>query len=188
MVKNEQVEIDGRVHYYETLTLPVTDSPDGKLRVIGIARELTALIESNKKLEELNLNLNSIVEERTSALPVANEKLKAMAYTDALTNLPNRHHFLKASKKSLSLSFRQKSQVSLLMIDLDFFKKINDSFGHLFGDGVLKSFAKMLHGHCREYDELCRYGGEEFLVLLPLTGSDDALEIATRILKQTQLL
>lgn len=186
LVQTEQVSINGQTRYYETLTLPILDGPDGRPRVMGIAREITSLIESNNNLQHLNSHLNELVESRTIALQQANEKLNALAFTDALTQLPNRHHFLEASKKTFSLSLRKSAPVSLLIMDLDFFKNINDTFGHLFGDKVLKSFAKMLRNQCREYDEICRYGGEEFLILLPMTSSDEALETADRILAQTR--
>lgn len=184
----ESVTIDGHYRHFNTMTIPILNSPDGKVRVMGISREITSLIEAQQSLEEINAHLNELVVIRTSELERANAKLERMAYHDALTALPNRYHFLEQGKKSLALSQRNNASVSLLILDLDYFKKINDSFGHLVGDELLKRFANMLEQHCRESDQLCRYGGEEFLLLLPMTEQHDAEEVAKRILRQTREL
>jgi diguanylate cyclase (GGDEF)-like protein len=104
-----------------------------------------------------------------------------MAVQDHLTNLFNRRYFDIALEKEIKRSARRRTDFSLLMIDLDNFKVINDVHGHLFGDKVLKELAAVLKQLSREEDTVCRYGGEEFIVLLPDTTSRGALHYGERV-------
>ena len=97
---------------------------------------------------------------------------------DALTGCANRAHAMAAFDGELSRSRRSKLSLSLLMFDLDRFKEINDQFGHLCGDAVLSAVGKRMGGVLRNSDLKCRYGGEEFLVLLPDTGLAGAERVA----------
>lgn len=110
---------------------------------------------------------------------------KAAAY-DELTNILNRRTFLSHANESLALFSRRKEPVSLLLMDLDKFKKVNDVYGHFWGDMVLKDFASTIKGQLREYDLFCRFGGEEFIVLLPGEGEKEALQVAERLRKATE--
>lgn len=137
--------------------------------------------------DELNLAsfsasfLNNVAENVSHALKNAREhnKVKELAMRDALTGLFNRRVFdemLDIEGKRLELM-----PLSLLIIDLDNFKKINDSFGHPAGDQVLARFGKILRDNCRGSDLVARYGGEEFAVMLPTTSSSIAFDIAQRL-------
>ena len=96
-----------------------------------------------------------------------NKALVDIAMTDALTGLFNRRGFLLVAKELFSLADRRRENIAVFMIDIDHFKKINDRYGHPRGDTVLKSVAKSLKGSVRKSDVLCRYGGEEFVILFP---------------------
>jgi len=109
------------------------------------------------------------------------EELKNLANTDPLTKLYNRRYLFEISKEILSLAHRDKTQVSLLMIDIDKFKNINDSYGHATGDEVLKHLAFILLRETRESDMVARIGGEEFVILLPSTSKDSAYTFAEKI-------
>lgn len=109
-------------------------------------------------------------------------KVEALAITDPLTNLFNRRHFETVIEKEFSRTIRYQSSTSCLMIDIDYFKKINDEYGHHAGDLVLKEMAKIIKSSVREIDTVARWGGEEFIVLLPATKREDALQAASRIL------
>ncbi len=112
-----------------------------------------------------------------------NERLMAekMAGTDALTNLNNRRSFYKYVKPIWSISLRNKSHTSVIMLDIDNFKSLNDNYGHAFGDQVLVSLAETLQKEARSGDTLARWGGEEFLIFLPETRLTDAINIAERM-------
>lgn len=110
-----------------------------------------------------------------------NEELERVSVTDGLTGLYNRRRLMEVLSDETRRSQRLKHTFAVLMVDVDHFKKYNDSFGHLAGDGVLTRVAAMLREATREVDFVARYGGEEFLVILPETGMPEALEIAERV-------
>jgi len=99
-------------------------------------------------------------------------RLREMARCDPLTKLLNRRTFFAAFQQQWSATAGNGAPISCVMIDVDFFKKVNDTFGHAAGDAVLESLARVLQANCRHSDSLCRYGGEEFCADLP--GADIA--------------
>jgi two-component system cell cycle response regulator len=112
---------------------------------------------------------------------INNERLKQVGLTDPLTGVSNRRYIEQRLLGELSQAQRQQSELSCLYIDIDFFKKINDSVGHQAGDEVLCEVANRIKQHLRINDALARFGGEEFVVLLMQTGHAAALQIAERI-------
>lgn len=137
------------------------------------------IIKQKKSLLELNHNLEEKVKQRTHELYTINQKLKDLALKDGLTGLYN-HTEIKTRFKNL-ISQIQTNQFSCFMMDIDYFKKINDSYGHPFGDEILKQTASTIKNTVRENDITGRYGGEEFIVLLPNTDVIEAQMIAERI-------
>jgi len=129
----------------------------------------------------LNEELDAQVKLRTAELLKLNIQLEGLANTDSLTGLFNRRHFFELVNPVLSLLTRKKNTSSLLMMDIDKFKNINDTFGHDTGDQVLKSFAKIILRIIRKSDICARYGGEEFLVFLPNTSIENALVLAEKL-------
>ncbi len=109
------------------------------------------------------------------------DSLEIEATRDKLTNLYNRNYFLKKFEEEKKIHKKYEKTLSLILLDIDKFKFINDNFGHDFGDKVLKEFSKILNKNIRDNDVLCRFGGEEFLILLPLTFKDIAIKIAERL-------
>ncbi len=110
-----------------------------------------------------------------------NQRLAELATTDGLTGIKNHRHFRDSLDTSLSLAIRQSIPLSVIMIDIDHFKAINDAHGHAAGDDVLRTIAKILRENTREHDEVARYGGEEFVILLPLTDAAAGLALAERL-------
>lgn len=125
--------------------------------------------------------LEDAVAKRTAALKISNEKLKAMATTDSLTGALSRGVFFETAQNLFLLSQRQKSVLSFILIDLDNFKKINDTYGHSVGDEVLIHFIGTIKSLLRKTDLVGRVGGEEFAICLPDTGLDDATRLAEKI-------
>jgi len=109
--------------------------------------------------------------------------LEKMSITDNLTGVPNRNHLLARFEEEFQEHRRQKTELGCLLIDLDDLKKVNESQGHLTGDAVLKEFARMTKSCIRIYDIFGRFGGEEFIILLPITTLVQAMAFAERIRK-----
>lgn len=109
------------------------------------------------------------------------ERTKKMAVTDGLTRLYNHRHFYELLEQEFHRTKRYQASVALVMIDIDFFKQINDTYGHQVGDDILKELALVVRAQVREVDILARYGGEEFAALLPQTSLEQAKVVAERI-------
>jgi diguanylate cyclase (GGDEF)-like protein len=116
-----------------------------------------------------------------SDLDKSEKKLIELATTDPLTGLLNRREGIRRFQEEISHSIREKLPLSVILIDIDFFKQINDNFGHQVGDEAISMVAKIMVTTLRDYDIICRYGGEEYLIVLPTTDLSKALETAERI-------
>ncbi len=134
-------------------------------------------ILSFRELQDLGKYLNIIVEKNHRMY----KSLKILADYDSLTGLLNRRKFLEHLEREFSLCKRYNHCISLLMIDLDHFKNVNDTYGHNAGDNVLKLFSKLCTHSIRDVDIAGRIGGEEFAVLMPSTEKESALVVAERI-------
>lgn len=146
--------------------------------------EVLARIEIHLKLRNLQKQLthqNTILQDEISRRLEAERELIVRATTDPLTNISNRRHFFETATKELSRTKRAKQPFSVIMIDIDYFKKLNDTYGHFVGDQVLICFAEICQDNLRDYDLLARYGGEEFVILLPNTDRQQAHIIAERL-------
>jgi diguanylate cyclase (GGDEF)-like protein len=111
----------------------------------------------------------------------ANRRLERLSITDGLTGLYNHRHFQDELARYFNESARYERPVSLALIDLDYFKKVNDTYGHAVGDEVLKTVARLFTESVRSTDLVARYGGEEFAVIMPETEMEDALTFAEQI-------
>ncbi len=121
------------------------------------------LLEINKELEHLNL------------------QLEELSQTDQLTQLSNRRYLDLSLSQEMTRAQRYKESFCVILLDIDFFKKVNDTYGHQQGDVVLKETANILRTHSREVDVVGRWGGEEFLIILPKTDLHNALVMAEKI-------
>lgn len=149
------------------------------------------LQEANIKLSLINLDYDQMnkqlvlakihLENLTRELENKNQILDNLANLDGLTGVYNHRYFQNTLDQEISRSMRHETTISLLLIDIDFFKKFNDSYGHQVGDFVLTAFATAINENIRKYDTLARYGGEEFVVILPETETEDALLVAEKL-------
>ncbi|MGE4318453.1 MAG: diguanylate cyclase [Deferribacterales bacterium] len=122
-----------------------------------------------------------LLEQRNRELTEAYEKIEQLALTDSLTGLANRRNIMNQMAIEVSRCGRNGSNFSLIMGDIDFFKKINDSYGHDTGDHVLKVLALIMQENLRQQDIISRWGGEEFLIMLPYTDLNKAVAVAEKL-------
>jgi diguanylate cyclase (GGDEF)-like protein len=155
------------------------DSFTGQVRLIRENPERSHEIHvvSSDEVSLLADTFNGLMRE----LDLARDSLDEMTRTDYLTGLFNRRHLEMEAPKLIAISERQKASTAVLMVDIDHFKRINDAHGHETGDAVLVHLAKMLLKTVRPYDMVVRLGGEEFLLLLPLTTCNGAMGVAERL-------
>ncbi|SNB47668.1 diguanylate cyclase [Geobacter sp. DSM 9736] len=137
--------------------------------------ELVARVKVQMKIKSLQDELKK-----------SNELLKELSNTDPLTRLYNRRYLMEALEREFQRSSRKQGPLSLVLLDIDHFKKINDTYGHQEGDVVLAAVAEMAQAGLRRYDIAARYGGEEFILLLPETPLQEAIAVADRLRESIQ--
>jgi diguanylate cyclase (GGDEF)-like protein len=130
---------------------------------------------------KLNKTLESKVNQRTKELRRANKKLLEISTTDYLTNISNRRHFFEIGIKAFHLAKRENKPLSIICIDVDFFKQINDNYGHDIGDEILKLISSCMVKNVRKSDIVARTGGEEFSILLNNSDENNAFIIAEKL-------
>jgi diguanylate cyclase (GGDEF)-like protein len=168
--------------------LSALDDTDTKVRGLGLGandyvskpfrvEELLARVSVAIRLKLERDRLRQRAEELRRSAEAASE----MSMTDALTGLLNRYGLHRSLQRELSEARRYARPLSCLLIDIDFFKAVNDTYGHAAGDAALQQAARVIADSVRGSDVVCRYGGEEFLVLAPETGLDGARSLAEKI-------
>jgi len=160
--------------------------PAGKL---GDADFHQSLVEALTKISDLNDNLEEQLRSAEGRLEQQTRQLEAQmaeARTDALTGLHNRRAFNEELHERITQYSDHGEPSSLMLVDVDHFKKFNDTYGHQAGDEVLRGVAKVLFANVRESDIVCRYGGEEFAVIMPGAVGDEARRTAERIRSAVQ--
>jgi len=141
--------------------------------------------KADDQFDRVRLNLGAVISSHI-AVAFDNARLYNIAITDELTNTFTKRHFRQCIESSFSEYQEYGNKFALLMMDLDKFKQVNDTHGHVAGDVVLQRLGEILHQSVRENDLLFRYGGEEFIVLLPATDANAALYVAERIRAATE--
>ncbi|WP_339238827.1 diguanylate cyclase [Paenibacillus sp. FSL R5-0517] len=178
------VERDSSIRHYILQSSPIVDSalvPIGHILTFqDVSQERFYVKEMNRQnetLQERNQALDLIRQE----LSEANRKLEELALTDSLTNCYNRRYLTQHLNHEVITNIQYKTPFSLLLLDIDYFKAINDRYGHVIGDEVLVHTAEAVKQSIRSTDILTRYGGEEFMIYLPHTEHDLANQIAERV-------
>ncbi|WP_291326885.1 diguanylate cyclase [Desulfovibrio sp. UCD-KL4C] len=173
----------------------ITKEKENKLRneeLIQELMEVKELQEDNSaqlsillhELDDKNLILEKEISERKKAekkLRESEEMFKSLSITDPLTGLYNRRHLQDVARSELARNKKNKTPLCILLMDVDNFKNFNDSYGHSAGDVVLKSVSRIIKDSLREFDSAFRYGGEEFITVLPETEQKEAIRIAEEI-------
>ena len=145
------------------------------------AENVLATERANLNLSSLNEQLEKEVANRTQQLTAKNQQLADQAVKDSLTELLNHRTLLERLGDELSAATRFKYSVAVIMMDVDHFKSINDSFGHQAGDETLQEIATTLRMHLRHYDICGRYGGDEFIIVLSRTSTEEAMQFTERL-------
>lgn len=152
-----------------------------------LGRALNQMTDSiqrrEQELRELASSLERTVAERTDELRLQNERLEQIAITDSLTGIYNRRFFYDLAKKEVARAKRYGNPLSVVILDADHFKRMNDTYGHLIGDQILINLAKLCQENIRSLDIIARYGGEEFVILMPEVSCADAQKSAERLRK-----
>ncbi len=176
-------------NYTSLLAVPL-QVKDEKIGVLNFtfARQ-TVLSENNRYLLQIAGNYIAIAirqSELTEKLQQKNEKLLQMAREDSLTGLPNHRRIHEILRQEFNRARRNKAHLTVAMVDIDYFKRINDTHGHPVGDLVLRKLAAIMDEEIRGHDRVGRYGGEEFLIVLPDTDIEAGFEALDRIRRKIE--
>jgi len=165
--------------------------PEDEVLLTALASQAAVAIDNAElyhKLHELNESLEEKVRERTADLLRVNERLSTLnreladiSITDGLTQAFNRQHFMERLRQEVKRADRYRTQLSLLMLDIDHFKDVNDSFGHQAGDAVLAGISQKVRERLRDTDLFARYGGEEFCIIAIAMDAANAYLLADRL-------
>jgi diguanylate cyclase (GGDEF)-like protein len=181
-------DLDEKTIFYNCSLIPLDDD-----RFLFIAERSDTNSSLHEIIQHLSRRLKMFQVESESAKKIARNKqteveailtqAKELSNVDALTFLPNRRMIVRELQDEVLRAGRYNTPLSISVVDVDFFKNVNDTYGHLVGDEVLRNVAYQLRDHIRHPDLAGRYGGEEFLILLPNTESAEAAEQALRLCK-----
>lgn len=176
--KDQQVRLDYPSRRFLDISRGEVRDERGRLRGrVVVLRDVTALRLTERQLREANIRLTT----QLQTIETLQEGLREQALRDSLTGLYNRRYLEETIGRELARVGRDGQHLSLLMIDLDHFKTVNDEFGHAAGDRVLRWFGDLVRTKLRPGDIACRYGGEEFVLLMPTASRATALERADQI-------
>ncbi len=148
---------------------------------LGAIDYLTKPIKEKRLYNKIHFHIQMYNQEQQ--LKEHNITLKKQLITDQLTKLYNRKHFDETIEKEIQRAKRYNTALSIIVADIDFFKKVNDNYGHIAGDNILSEFASIIKNNIRATDMAFRYGGEEFVILLPNTTSQEAKLLAKKLRK-----
>lgn len=175
--KKYQPALEHHKQYHASIAQRYQRDLNSRVKVLELANNLETANKISQALKEQNQALREEVRLRKQA----QARLEEISRLDPLTKLNNRRYFFELAEREYARSQRYGHALSAIMIDLDYFKQINDTFGHAVGDQVLTEIARRIALSARKVDIAGRYGGEEFIVLLPETSLKDALTVANRI-------
>jgi len=179
-VSDQQVRLrgaQGETRVYSISCAPIGDEPAGLRGVLVTLDDMTLIEQRNTELASAMDELRRSRDE----IEVRSAELERLATTDPLTGVANRRTFLERLDVAIEQARSESTPLSCIMSDIDHFKRVNDTYGHPAGDAVICAVASALSAACREQDLVARFGGEEFVVLLPGLGAEEAFEVAERV-------
>lgn len=176
-IERLQPDLNGLPRWYKITKVPWVDAADNIAGIVGIGSDITEHKLTEQRLSEMNKKLSEQIEELNNL----QEQLREQAVRDPLTRLFNRRYLNETLPREIAHAIRTKSPLGILMIDLDHFKLVNDSYGHVVGDEVLKTISHLVTTFVRAGDIVCRYGGEEILCVLIASPHENTLKRAEEI-------
>ncbi|KUJ71466.1 GGDEF domain-containing protein [Thiomicrospira sp. WB1] len=179
-MQESKVQADTLTHKVQGLSL---DTPPETL-LAQLKEDILPTLQNYQQNSEL---LHERIQQSSQEMKALRKKLAeatTIAKTDELTNLPNRRGFRETVQQVMDKAVETERSFAMLILDIDHFKQINDEYGHLIGDAILRYLAKLLHNQTKGQDHVARIGGEEFVILLPDTQYSGALSVAETIRKQ----
>ena len=168
---------NGEIYYELASISPILDAHGSITHYVAVKENITERKESQLQLRTMNDQLAEQVQENLKL----QEILREQTLRDPLTGLYNRRYLDETMKREIARAEREKYPLSFLMIDIDHFKDLNDTYGHSAGDAVLVALGDLFHTRIRQGDIVCRYGGEEFIVIMPQADVEDAKRRAEEI-------
>lgn len=176
--------------YGEIPIIVMTGADDTARRIEFLHFGVSDYLSKPVLREELVLRVKNLITHKKLLDKIKSQEiqLRRLAMTDQLTGLKNRHYLMSEGPARVSQSNRHRIPLSMIMVDLDWFKKINDHYGHEKGDAVLSEVGALLRSSCRNEDIASRFGGEEFLLLLPHCNETDAKMMAERLREKIEVL
>lgn len=168
---------DGSLHSVESKMRIVRDENRNPISILGQDRDITERKQAEIELHYMQESLKAANIELQAALV----REKQLAHTDELTGINNRRHLFELAAHGFEVAMRYNSPLAVIMFDVDDFKHVNDTFGHAVGDQALEKITQIICMTLRSADLIGRYGGDEFVILLPQTGTQEALPLAERI-------
>ncbi|HHX40463.1 MAG TPA: diguanylate cyclase [Armatimonadetes bacterium] len=177
---------DPRTQHIPVIFVTASTALENKLRALreGANDYITKPYYREELLARINVALR--LKALQDALRERNQLLAELATHDELTRLYNRRHLVQRLSEEVPRAKRYRLPLSCLLLDLDHFKRVNDTYGHPAGDAVLRQIASILRSSVRSVDVVGRYGGEEFLIILPQTGAEGARVLAERIRQRVE--
>jgi diguanylate cyclase (GGDEF)-like protein len=173
----EHQPIGERKFFVQVIKTPLYDSRGQMAGTLGIFWDITERRQAEIELQYMKESLHAANIELQAAL----FREQQLARTDSLTGINTRRHLLELAAHEFNIAMRYRPPLSVLMFDVDSFKQINDTFGHAIGDQVLQRITQVVCAEIRSVDVVGRYGGDEFVILLPQTSAQEALPLAERI-------
>ena len=181
-VEYKHIKKDGSIIIAEVNGTVLCDKSSEPFGYVFVARDVT----ERKKVQDTLKRSKEEIEKVNCELRISNSLLQEQSIRDGLTNLYNHKFIMELLEQEIEKSVENKTNLCLMMLDIDFFKRVNDTFGHQTGDRVLNAVSKLIQLNVRDYDSIGRYGGEEFMVVLPDIKLEDAYQIAENIRKGIQ--
>lgn len=187
--------LKSKVTYFDTALIALSKEPDEDALVYAFLQGVSDYVNVSIPFKELLARINNQIrihsmlkdlETKNKELRKRNVVLEQLAITDSLTELYNKGYISKRLESELIRSARYKEPITIILIDIDYFKKINDSLGHIAGDNILRKLSKLLIKLVRDVDIVARYGGEEFIIVCPNTSVSGAAILAERIRENVQ--
>jgi len=174
-IKN--IKKNGEEFWVSSYIQPELDENGDILGFIAYRKDIT----HEKTLENINKKLALMVKKKTKKLQKRNKQLKMLSETDALTSIYNRKKFIESLQLEIKKAKRFNETFSIIVIDIDHFKKVNDTYGHLTGDKVLIEVSKLISQNIRDIDLFARWGGEEFCILVNKLNAQESKQIAEKL-------